>query len=82
MPTVTLYGKPECPLCDKAEAELRTLMTGSDADLEIVDITRDDELYARYWTQIPVIAFPDGTTLFAPIDGAELRRALRHERRR
>ena len=82
MSTVTLYSKPECPLCDKAEAQLRKIMAGADMGLEIVDITRDDDLYARYWAQIPVIAFPDGRRLFAPIDEAELRRALRRQRRR
>ena len=76
MPTITLYGKPDCPLCDKAEAQLRRWCSASDVAIEIVDITQDDDLYARYWAEIPVIAFMDGTTLYAPIDEAELRRAL------
>lgn len=77
MTTVTLYSKPDCPLCDKAESHLRTVTAGLDVALEIVDITQEGELYARYWAQIPVIAFDDGATLYAPIDESELRHALK-----
>ena len=77
MHTITLYAKPDCPLCDKAEAQLRALVDRTDVALKIVDITQDDALYARYWAQIPVVAFADGTTLYAPIDEAELRQVLK-----
>lgn len=76
MTTVTLYGKPDCPLCDKAESQFRNLTVGMDIALETIDITQDANLYARYWAQIPVVAFEDGTTLYAPIDEADLRQAL------
>jgi len=78
--TVTLYSKPECPLCDKAEAQLRKLLS-SRWTLEVVDITKDETLYARYWAQIPVVAFADGPTLYAPIEEVELRRVLRRQQR-
>lgn len=76
MTTVTLYGKPDCPLCDKAESQLRSAIDESDVSLEIVDITQDDDLYVHYWAQIPVVAFEDGPTLYAPIGDDELIRAL------
>ena len=76
MTTVMLYSKPDCPLCEKAEAQLRALIDGMDVVLEIVDITQDDALDARYWAQIPVIAFEDGPTLYAPIEEIDLRHAL------
>jgi glutaredoxin len=56
VPTVTLYGRPGCHLCDDARAALEGLRAELRFDLREVDITADDELHRRYLERIPVVA--------------------------
>jgi glutaredoxin len=60
---VTLYGSPDCHLCEQARALL--LRVRADHDFELVerDITRDDDLHRAYFERIPVIAV-DGEEWF------------------
>jgi glutaredoxin len=60
---VTVYGKPECHLCDAALEVLRELRAQRPFELVEVDITTDDRLHARYLERIPVVAL-DGEELF------------------
>jgi glutaredoxin len=60
---VTLYSKPDCPLCDEARAALDRLRGRAEFDLREVDITEDPELERRYRERIPVVAL-DGEELF------------------
>jgi glutaredoxin len=55
-PTVTLYTRPGCHLCDEARTALQRLQRQSPFAIEEVDITTDDELHRRYLERIPVIA--------------------------
>jgi glutaredoxin len=55
-PTVTLYTRAGCHLCDEALATLRRLQRQTPFALELVDITTDDALHRRYLERIPVIA--------------------------
>ena len=59
MTRLTLYGRPECHLCDDARAVLDRLALA----YEDVDIEQDDELFKRYLERIPVLAL-DGEELF------------------
>ncbi len=72
---VTLYGKADCPLCDEALEALRELAAEYGIGIQQVDITRDEQLYARFHEVIPVVDV-EGTLLFAPIDPRELRQAI------
>ena len=63
MPTVTLYGKPGCHLCDEARAVVTEALAGRNVDLEEVDVTLDPALEHRYGERIPVLAV-DGEELF------------------
>jgi glutaredoxin len=55
-PTVVLYGRPDCHLCDEAREGLQQLLDdGLTFELEEVDIESDDELLRRYLERIPVI---------------------------
>ena len=63
MSIVTLYGKPDCHLCDDARRALERVHAKVPFELEEVDITTDDALHARYLERIPVIAF-NGEELF------------------
>jgi glutaredoxin len=60
---VTLYSKPDCPLCDEAREVLARVRERSPFDLDEIDITGDLELEARYRERIPVVAV-DGRDLF------------------
>jgi hypothetical protein len=55
-PTVKLYARPDCHLCDEARDELEQLLAaGAVFELEEVDIDADDELLRRFLERIPVI---------------------------
>ena len=61
MPTVILYSKPGCHLCDEARAHLEDAAAEYGITYDEVDILRDPALYERYRYRIPVIV----------VDGAE-----------
>jgi glutaredoxin len=60
---VTLYSKPDCPLCDEARAALARVRSRVQFDLDEVDITSAPELEAAYRERIPVVAV-DGEHVF------------------
>ncbi len=63
MPTLTLYGKPGCHLCDDARAAVERVTGRRGVPVEEVDVSRDPTLYARYGQRIPVLEI-DGETVF------------------
>ncbi len=76
-PRVTLYGKPECHLCDEARSVLARVRAEVPFDLEERDITRDDALHRAMLERIPVVEI-DGQEAFELfVDEPELRRLLR-----
>jgi glutaredoxin len=54
-PTVTLYSRPGCHLCDDARAALERVRARTGFALNEIDITTDDELHRRYLERIPVV---------------------------
>ena len=56
MRLITLYGRPECHLCDEAREVLEGVVRDS-TDIELVErnIEDDDDLHSRYLERIPVI---------------------------
>ncbi|WP_407560370.1 glutaredoxin family protein [Streptomyces sp. 184] len=75
--TVTLIGKPGCHLCDEAREVVVAVCAELGAGWEEKDITRDEELYRRYWEQIPVVLVDGEQHDFWRVDPERLRRALR-----
>jgi glutaredoxin len=63
LPKVTLYSKPDCPLCDHAREALDRVRERAPFDLEEVDISTDPQLEAAYRERIPVTVL-DGQELF------------------
>ena len=63
LPKVTLYSKPDCPLCDHAREALDRVRDRTPFELEEVDISTDPQLEAAYRERIPVTAL-DGQELF------------------
>lgn len=54
-PTITLYTRNRCPLCDKAKAALLELKEEWEFKLEEIDIEKNDELTELYGLMIPVV---------------------------
>jgi glutaredoxin len=55
---LTIYSKPGCHLCDEMKAVVERVVNHKGSrhvELEIVDISRDAELEARYGLEIPVL---------------------------
>lgn len=55
MPKVTLYTKPNCPLCDKALEQIERARQRVAFEFEQVNILGDFEIYERYKHDIPVV---------------------------
>ena len=76
MAKVTLYSKPECPLCDDARRALERVQAATPFDLEEIDITSRAALFQQYKERIPVVAI-DGRDAFEYfVDEAVLRERL------
>ena len=63
MTVVTLYGKPDCCLCDEAKAAIDAVRAERPFELQQVDVTQDPELERRYGERLPVVAI-DGVDAF------------------
>ncbi|MCX5398810.1 glutaredoxin family protein [Streptomyces sp. NBC_00102] len=73
---VTLLGKPGCHLCEDARAVVDAVCAETGSVVEEKDITQDEELYARYWEQIPVVLIDGEQHTFWRVDPKRLRAAL------
>lgn len=67
MRKINFYYKPGCWFCDQVEEMLNGLKDKYNLEINKIDITTDDELYELYRLDIPVIEFPDGSTLHGRI---------------
>ena len=76
MPTLILYTKPDCSLCDDAQATLERVRTRMPFDLEVLDISTDPELAERYGERIPVVLVDGEETWEYVVDERELERRL------
>ena len=73
---LTLYTKPDCPLCDDAKMLLRDLQRSFSLDVDEVDIASRDHLMRRYGELVPVVKIEAGPSLFGKINGDRLREAV------
>ena len=76
MNRITLYSKPDCPLCEKAERLLRKLQREFTYEIEIVDIRNEKALFDRYCFDIPVILLHGVVRFRGRVSEEELRAAL------
>jgi thioredoxin-like negative regulator of GroEL len=76
-PTVVLYARPDCHLCDEVRAQLEALRAeGLAFELEEVNIDSDDRLLARYLERIPVVVLDGQIVSELGLDSGELRARL------
>lgn len=76
---VTLYTREGCHLCDKAKAAIRAAESLYRLNIELreVDIDDDDELYARFTNDVPVIYVAGNEAFRHRVDPRALAEAVR-----
>lgn len=75
MPTLILYSRPECHLCELLTGELLPLL-GERVRIEVVDIGTAPELERRYGLRIPVVVAGDTELTGYPLDRERVERYL------
>ena len=75
-PSITLYGKADCHLCDEAEVLVQAVAPEFGQSYLKVDIQSDPALFAAYRYRIPVVQVAGGASLDWPLTAGQLRRAL------
>ena len=78
MIALTLYSKPGCHLCDDMKVVIDRVISSlaESVTIEIVNITTDPALEARYGLEIPVLLVNGKKAAKARITEDELRRVL------
>ncbi len=78
---LTLYSRPGCHLCDDMKAVVLPAVREFGCELDEVDISGNEELEARFGTDIPVL-FVNGRKAFKyRVSERELRKRLRAEQK-
>jgi glutaredoxin len=80
--TVTLFGKPDCHLCDDARAAVVEALEGRPVELREVDISRDPSLLRSYGERIPVVEIGGEERFRYFVDVDALRRIVDELQRR
>ena len=77
MTSLTLYGRPECHLCDEArEAIIALREEGLGFELREIDIETDERLLREYFERIPVVVVDGEIVSELVLDRAALRSRL------
>lgn len=63
MPTLRLFSRHACHLCDEMLAELQPLRHELGFNIEIEDVDSRPDWQRRYGTRVPVLESPDGLSL-------------------
>lgn len=79
-PVLTLYGAPDCCLCDQAKALIEKVRRDVPVQLVLLDIQSDPRLFERYRYAIPVVAIDARVVMAGKVTEFWLRKALRGER--
>lgn len=75
-PTVTLYSRPGCHLCDDAREVLEAVRARVPFTLVEVDIDGDDELVRAYGIRIPVVVIDEREAFEYRVDPDDFEAAL------
>lgn len=69
---VTVYGKPDCCLCDEAKTVLERVRSDHPFQLEEIDITSDSQLELEYGDRVPLVKIDDRLAFKYHVDEREL----------
>jgi glutaredoxin len=72
LPTITLYGRPGCHLCDEARAALERVRAQIPFEVHSVNIEDDEALLRTYLERIPVVALDGEEVYDYVVDEADL----------
>jgi glutaredoxin len=76
-PTIVLYSRPDCHLCDEARTGLERMRAqGLSFEIRELDIDSDDELLKAYLERIPVIQFEGRDVCELGLDAGAVRAVL------
>jgi len=75
-PHLILYGKPDCHLCDEMKGVIDAVRREVACTLEVIDVSADPALLARYGEEIPVLLVDDRKAFKYRTDARALRRRL------
>jgi Glutaredoxin-like domain (DUF836) len=71
--TFKLYGTSACHLCEIAQDMIIAQRSSNGGfDVEVVDISESDVLFARYGVTIPILQDPHGRELNWPFSAQQL----------
>ena len=79
-PSVTLYGRPGCHLCEDALEIVERVRARIPFELEQRDIEADDGLFTTYLERIPVVAIDGADAFELFLDEAAFEQAIRDRR--
>ncbi|MDQ2068290.1 glutaredoxin family protein [Natronospira bacteriovora] len=74
-PTLTLYGRPNCGLCDTMLEAIHARY-GQALIIEKIDISGDPQLERRYGLKIPVLALGEEVICYGHLDSERLAQTL------
>jgi hypothetical protein len=72
---ITLYTKPDCPLCEHLQNDLAWVQREVDFTVALQDINSDPALFAQFQYLIPVLEIA-GVLYYPPHDLLQLRQRL------
>jgi glutaredoxin len=76
MIALTVYSRPGCHLCEEMKATIDRVAQSIPLTVEVIDISDDAELDARYGLEIPVLAIDGKKAAKYRVSEEELRRIL------
>ncbi len=76
MPTVTVYGREGCHLCEDALAVVRRVAADLAVEVRTIDIEADPALLRAYMERIPVVAVDGAEVYDFYVDEGDLRARL------
>lgn len=76
VPRLTVYGRPECHLCDDLIAALKPWQSRYNFLVKEVNIDTDPALTSRYAARIPVLVLDDVEVSQYFLDEKQLKQAL------
>jgi len=77
---LTLYSKPGCHLCDDMKQVIEAVAVRVPLTLEVIDISTDGDLAARYGLEIPVLLIDGKKAAKYRVTADELERACKKGR--
>jgi hypothetical protein len=77
VPTLTLYTRRGCALCEEFLAELAPWGAAHNLPVEVRDVDDSDITRRRYGLKVPVLEFDGIAVCYGRLDLAELERLMR-----